>query len=296
MKWTLGLGILLASTMSFARLTVGTYNIRNFDYDERARISTNKPELGNILKGLNFDLLGVNEINNVSEFNSFVGLKLRGYDVALSNCGGAHGQHLGFIYNKAKLKLINFREEMQFSGESNSGGCFTGSRPAAVAMFEEVGTKERFYAIQLHLKSGSNADSLKKRSRQYQLLQQLVKSLVASGTPSVIAMGDVNTTGYIARDNDYRQFTTMLKNSSMINLSSNIGCSAYWWGGTDDGIESPSLLDHVMATGPMLKGRSASSTVGAHCRAVSCRAASPQQLGVSYTGVSDHCPQTATIR
>lgn len=296
MKWTLGLGFLLASTLSYARLTVGTYNIRNFDYDERARIKTNKPELASILKGLNFDLLGVNEINNVSEFNNFVGSKLRGYDVALSNCGGAHGQHLGFVYNKAKLKLINFREEMQFSGDNNSGGCFAGSRPAAVALFEELSTRERFYAIQLHLKSGSNASSVQKRARQYQLLQKLVKDLVASGTPSVIAMGDINTTGYLDRDNDYRQFTSMLKNSSMSDLSSSIGCSAYWWGGSDDGIESPSLLDHVMATGPMLKGQKASTTVGAHCRAVSCREASPQQLGVSYTGVSDHCPQTATIR
>jgi hypothetical protein len=29
--------------MAHAALTVGTYNIRNFDYDERARIRTDKP-------------------------------------------------------------------------------------------------------------------------------------------------------------------------------------------------------------------------------------------------------------
>lgn len=294
MKLAVSLCCLLVSSLVQASLTIGTYNIRNFDYDERARINTNKPALENILKGLRSDLLGVTEINNVSEFNSFIGRKLPGHDVVLSNCGGAHGQHLGFVYNKAKLKLINFTEEAAFSGEG--GGCFAGSRPAAVALFEEISTRERFYAIQLHLKSGGNAADMQKRAQQYQLLQRLVKRLVASGVPSVLAMGDMNTTGYTARDNDYRSFEAMLRGAALNNLSANIGCSAYWWGGTDDGKESPSLLDHILATGPMLKNRTAASTVGAHCRAVSCREASPAQLGISYTGVSDHCPQTATIR
>jgi len=296
MKWILGFAALLSVSLAQAALTLGTYNIRNFDYDERERINTNKPALESILKGLRFDLLGVNEINNVAEFNSFIGRRMVGYDVTLSNCGGAHGQHLGFVYNKAKLKLVSFTEEMQFSGEGNGGGCFAGSRPAAVGLFEEISTRERFYAIQLHLKSGSNADSIQKRTRQYQQLQQLVKKLVASGVANVVAMGDMNTTGYVLRDEDYKRFTTMVTNAGLNDLSKNIGCSAYWWGGSEDGIESPSLLDHVLATGPMLKNKPAASTVGAHCKAVSCREASPAQLGVSYTGVSDHCPQTATIR
>lgn len=293
MKWTLGLGFLLASTLSYAGLTIGTYNIRNFDYDERARIRTDKPVLANTLKALKFDLLGVNEINNIAEFNAFVGGKLVGYDVALSNCGGAHGQHLGFVYNKTKLKLVSFSEEAQFSGQG--GGCFAGSRPAAVGLFEEISTKERFYAIQVHLKSGGNASDMTKRQQQYKQIQQLVRRLSAT-VPSVVVMGDMNTTGYLGRDSDYKSFTAMLANAGMSDLSANVGCTAYWWGGTEDGIETPSLLDHVLATGAMLKNKAAATTVGAHCKAVSCREASPKQLGSTYTGVSDHCPQTATIR
>lgn len=287
----------LISQAAFARLTVGTYNIRNFDYDERARISTDKPALESLLKSLNFDLLGVNEINNVPEFTRFIARRMPGYAVALSDCGGAHGQKLGFVYRTSKLRLVRFDEEMVFSGEGSTGGCNTGSRPAAVAQFEEVDTREKFHAIQVHFKSGGAADSIAKRANQYALLQQLFKELGDLGNRNIVAMGDFNTTGYLDRDADYRNFTGMLRAANLTDLSANIGCSAYWWGGSDDGIETPSLLDHVIATPGMLKNQtSARATVGGHCRAVSCRAATPAQLGVSYTGVSDHCPQTATIR
>jgi len=288
---------LLASTMAHAALTVGTYNIRNFDYDERARIRTDKPALQAILRGLNFDLLGVNEINNTQEFARFVARAMPGFDVVLSRCGGAHGQRLGFVYNKTKLKVLRFDEEMAFSGTEGTGGCDTGSRPAAVAHFEELGTGVKFHAIQVHFKSGSNASDTAKRSGQYTLLGQLVRELTAQGNRNIIAMGDFNTTGYLGRDNDYRAFTGMVRAAGMVDLSASLACSAYWWGGSDDGIETPSLLDHVIATPGMLNNQSnARATVGGHCRAVSCREATPAQLGASYTGVSDHCPQTATIR
>ena len=295
MKWAFTLLSLSLATLSYAKLTIGTYNIRNFDYDERERIHTDKPALENILKGLKFDLLGVNEIGNVPEFNNFIGGRMPGYDVSLSKCGGAHGQHLGFVYNKTKLKLLKLTEEMAFSGEGSSGGCFTGSRPAVVGLFEEIATKQQFYAVQHHLKSGSNAGDLQNRARQFRLMQDLAKRLTAS-VPSLVMMGDLNTTGYRDRTGDYKNFTALLTAAGLTNLSAKIGCSAYWWGGTEDGIESPSHLDHVLMTGAMLQNKASQSVVGGHCKAVSCREASPAELGVSYTGVSDHCPQTATIR
>lgn len=69
--WTLLLSLL--PTLSFAAsLTVGTYNIRNFDYDERYRIKTNKPELAKIIKETQADLIAVQEINNTTEFVRYV--------------------------------------------------------------------------------------------------------------------------------------------------------------------------------------------------------------------------------
>ncbi len=289
--------VLIAIVLHFparAGLAVGTYNIRNFDYDERSRVRTDKPALETILQSMRFDLLGLNEINNTQEFERFVARRFSGYAVRLSTCGGAHGQRLGFLYNQSKLRLLAFNENLNFSGDN--GGCYAGSRPAAVGLFEEIESGTRFYAIQLHLKSGGNASDVRKRYEQYQLLADLVAEMRRAGQRNVVAMGDFNTTGYNARNEDYRRFTAMVRTAGLIDLSANVPCSAYWWGGSDDGLESPSLLDHILVSPDFLRVSAPRATVGGHCAQVSCREASPTELGQSYRGVSDHCPQTVTIR
>lgn len=295
MKLFFGLLVLLTSS-AFAALNVGTYNIRNFDYDERARTHTDKPALQNILNDLKFDLLGVSEINNVPEFESFIASNMQGYAARLSTCGGAHGQRLGYVYNKNKLKLLAFNEDLSVSNPGTPGGCYAGSRPLAIAYFEEIATREKFYAIQVHLKSGGNPDSYNKRAKQYDVIQKVVKELVSKGHKQIVLTGDFNTTGYTLRDQDYSRFTGMLRNAGLVDLSASVACTAYWWGGTDDGIEDPSHLDHILATPDFFKNKQAKTQLHGHCKKVSCRSASPAELGVSYEGVSDHCPQTVMAR
>jgi endonuclease/exonuclease/phosphatase family metal-dependent hydrolase len=107
--------------------------------------------------------------------------------------------------------------------------------------------------------------------------------------------GDLNTTEYVSRGNDYKVLTKFVSDLGMVNLTQSLKCSAYWWGGTDDGIEEPSLLDHVIATPGLIK-TSVKPQLSAHCKKVSCNSASLAQLGVSYESVSDHCPITARIQ
>ncbi|MBY0518294.1 MAG: hypothetical protein K2P81_15395 [Bacteriovoracaceae bacterium] len=287
---------LLLSSQAFAALTIGTYNIRNFDYDERARIHTDKPQLEVILKSLNFDLLGVNEINNTAEFESFVSTKLPTHDVHLSTCGGAHGQKLGFVFNKSKLRLISFNEDLEITDPGGTPACYGGSRPLVIGKFQEIATGDTFIALQVHLKSGGNADSLKKRFMQYDIIEKYIKKLRANGETRIVTSGDFNSTSYTEKGEEYKRFTSMVKNAGMVDLSADLACSAYWWGGSDDGIESPSLLDHVMASPEFIKNRSAQSQAWTHCKQVSCKDASLAQLGISYASVSDHCPQTVTPR
>jgi endonuclease/exonuclease/phosphatase family metal-dependent hydrolase len=275
-------------------LTYGTWNIRNFDYDERYRIRTDKPTLETVLADLKFDLLGVNEIRETAEFARLIQAKFPFYQVKLSNCGGAHGQRLGFVYNSQKLKLLSFNEEFSFSNPGGQPACDGGSRPAAVGLFEDVKSKEKFYAIQVHFKSGSAPDSLGKREKQYDLLKKLVLELQAKGVQNIIASGDFNTTGYNQRAQvDYTKFNSIMKASGLANVSENIQCSAYWWGGTDDGIESPSQLDHILFSETLkAKGFKPAQVLG-HCQKVKCAVAAEKDLGEIYTGVSDHCPQLA---
>lgn len=296
MKSALTFLVLLASASLQAAITLGAYNIRNFDYDERYRIRTDKVELSIMLKSLNVDVLSVEEINNSAEFINFVATKLPGYGAVLSECGGAHGQHLGFIYNKKTVDLLSFNEDLSISDPGYAGGCNTGSRPLGIGLFQIKSSKQKFYGMTAHLKSGSNPESQAKRTKQFEIIKKLVKELKSkTKIEDFFLAGDLNTTEYVSRGNDYKVLTKFVSDLGMVNLTQNLKCSAYWWGGTDDGIEEPSLLDHVIATPGLIK-TTVKPQLSAHCKQVSCKSASLAQLGVSYESVSDHCPITARIQ
>jgi hypothetical protein len=288
--------LVLMLTMNAHALTVGAYNIRNFDYDERAQIHTNKNELANIIKSLNVDLLNVEEVVNTKVFEQFVASNFPGYDVELTRCGGEHNQHLGFVYNKAKLELIGFTEDLKIADPGNVGGCNSGSRPMAIGLFEIKATKQRFYGIALHLKSGSAPDAMRKRSMQFEVIKNTINELKAkSGVKDFFFAGDMNTTEYLSRGGDFKALTNVVSALGMVDVTANLACSAYWWGGSDDKIETPSLLDHIVVT-PGLMKTAPNAQAGAHCKAVSCKMAPIGNLGASYQSVSDHCPVTSVIQ
>jgi endonuclease/exonuclease/phosphatase family metal-dependent hydrolase len=292
MKFTLFVLSCLFSAQAFA-LTLGAYNIRNFDYDERYRIRTNKPALARILSSFNFDVISVEEINNTRAFEDFIQNSLPSHAAVLSECGGAHDQRLGFVYNKKTIKLLSFNEDLSLS---LGGGCNDGSRPLAIALFENIKTKQRFYGMAAHLKSGSANDSFKKRTEQFGLIQGIINDLKSrTSVKEFFLAGDLNTTNYTPNGNDFRLMNSFLAATKMVNLTHTLGCSAYWWGGTDDGIETPSLLDHVIATPGLIKTRVQPQIYG-HCQQAACRQVREEDLGVSYGSVSDHCPIIAKIQ
>ena len=297
MKSLLSLLLLLSSISATAGITIGTYNIRNFDYDQRYRIRTDKVELASQLKEMNADVLSVEEINNTQEFERFVATKLSGYDTELSRCGGEHGQHVGFIYKKSTIELLAFNEDLKIAAPGSQGSCNSGSRPMAIGLFKIRATGQRFYGMTVHLKSGSQASSIQKRKQQYEIIRKTILELNAkTGIVDFYVAGDFNTTEYINRGSDYTNLNKIIRDLGMVDLASNLKCTAYWWGGTDDGIETPSVLDHLIVTPGLMKKSSPKTTLGGHCQKVSCREVPVRQLGVSYESVSDHCPITATIQ
>ncbi len=296
MKTLAALFTLIPPICFAASLTVGTYNIRNFDYDERYRIQTNKSELENIITETEADLLAVQEINNTAEFTRYVKSTFSGYDSELSECGGAHGQKLGFMYNTAKIKLLSFNEDLTLAGAGEQGSCYSGSRPAAIALFEIVQTKQKFYAISVHLKSGGQNASLQKRMKQFKIIQELISDIQwRTNVKDFIIAGDMNTTTYNTRGTDYKTLQSMVTALGATDISKSLPCTAYWWGGSDDGIEDPSILDHVIISKGLIKN-TLQPKLGGHCAAVSCKAMPSDKLGMSYSNVSDHCPVSAKIQ
>lgn len=246
--------LMLSASFSLQAITIGAYNIRNFDYDERSRVHTNKPELATILSGLKADVLSLEEINNTVEFERFVASSLKDYAVALSKCGGAHGQRLGFLYNTATIELINFHEDLRVTEPGTPGACDAGTRPLAIALFQIKATKQKFYGITAHLKAGSAPAAMSKRKKQYDVIKLVINELKEkSGVKEYYFAGDLNTTEYLSKGADYVLLNKLIKDLGMVHLTQNLSCSAYWWGGTDDGIESPSLLDHIVITPGLLK-------------------------------------------
>jgi endonuclease/exonuclease/phosphatase family metal-dependent hydrolase len=192
--------------------------------------------------------------------------------------------------------MLSFNEDLSISEPGEAGGCNSGSRPLAIGLFQIKSSKQKFYGLTTHLKSGSDPESVEKRTKQFQILKNIIRDLKAkTGIADFYFAGDLNTTEYLSRGTDYKLLTKLVSDLGMIDLAQNLGCSAYWWGGTDDGIEDPSLLDHIVVT-PGLRKNSNQAQASGHCKKVSCRQASLKELGVSYESVSDHCPITATIQ
>ncbi len=287
---------ILLSSQAFASLRFGAYNIRNYgSITTNPQQQTDRYLLANILAELNYDFFSVEEINDKADFTNLIHSYFPQYEVVLSKCGGSHAQHLGFVYNKNKFRLIFEHEELALTvtRPNQVPACKGGSRPAMMGQFIELSTGQKFLAIALHLKAGGTQSSIDKRYFQFQTLSNLLQSYNGQYGPYVI-MGDLNTTEYNKGEHNYyhQLFKQFVYGHGLTDLSEKIGCTSYWWGGVDDGYEYPSLLDHVLMSNDLVNtfGRDYDSYTTAHCYVAGCYPATKQFLGSTYSGVSDHCP------
>lgn len=299
---------ILAPTISFAGLKISSYNIRNFDYDQRARIQTDTNFLYDTISQINPDFMAVQEIRETEKFERFITSKFhKRYAVALTECGGAHDQRLGFIFDKSKFQLISFSQDLRTvnPGKVQTIGCGQGSRPLAVGKFRVKETGATMVAISVHLKSGGRPKSIQKRFKQLSILAKVVNEHRAQGYENFVIMGDFNSTEYIYKGQEYNKFKMHVERMGMVDLAADLPCTAYWWGGIDDGKQHPSMLDHMLVSNEFLMTNSITqvqsevSTKKAqattHCQNLRCNSAWEDGLGRSFDSVSDHCPLQSEI-
>ncbi len=280
---------------ALASLKIGTYNIKTFDASPGM---TNKKELTQILKNLDFDFLTVQEIVNVASFKKLIKKNFPNFKVIASDCGGAGKQKIAFIYNTKKFLIESFYDDDRVSDVVNSQsslGCHS-LRPALVGVFRDIQTREKFVMMGVHLKAGGSLRSYSRRRVQYRKLKQIVDEFRADKVKNIILMGDFNTTGFDLRDSDYKNFSRLLSDTNMTTTSDQISCSSYWSGlDRSDNIEESSILDHIVVPKSFLGKTKTITTVGTHCAKLACSRASESELGISYEQVSDHCPIITTI-
>lgn len=281
---------------SYSAIKVASYNIRTFDFKNSY---TNKTELKKIIKTLNADLITVEEIINHTSFVSFLGKNFPEYDVHLSRCGGGGKQKIGFVYRKSKFSLEKVYEDNRLSDPGKPVGQYGCGRlrPALVGIFKEKKTRREFVAIGLHLKAGGSQSNYQKRELQYDIVNRMVEELRLADYKDIILMGDLNTTGYILKDEDYKNFRSMLHRTGMTSASSQLDCTAYWAGeNRSDNIEESSILDHILHGKKFLGMKAGRTQLHSFCKKSKCDNISKNDLGVQYKEVSDHCPVSVTFK
>lgn len=299
MKSILALTLLsVFSLPSFAGFKLATYNIRNFDYDSRSNVFTNKLHLVKTLKEINADLIGVQEINKTRVFDNMIQSNFSGkYKTVFTECGGAHDQKLGFVYNKSKFRLANFEQDLRTVNLSNhqrvqtrNFSCRGGSRPLAVAHFKEINTGKNILAISVHLKSGGRPNSIAKRFKQLAIIKKLVQEKRRDGFEHFIVLGDFNSTQYISKGSGRSRFVKLVDEMQLTDTASKLKCTSYWWGGFQDSTQYPSSLDHILVSRSLSKTVNPKARVYGHCAKLTCNITRESEMGISFDEVSDHCP------
>lgn len=289
MKFSLLL-VLLFSSSVWAKWSVTTYNIRNFDRDFKEG-RTDLVELSRIIKTTQSDVMAFEEVVNVKAFKKMIADNLPGYAYQITTCGGGGKQQLAIAYNLATFDFVSRKEDRTFTGGEGSNGC--GSlRPVLLVDLRHKETNALYTFGAVHLKAGGGSRDFEKRWKQYGGLKHLSDRYTAK---NLILLGDFNSTGYILKDHDYDRFESFIGHARMRSMSETLGCTSYW-SGTLGGEEfQPSILDHILIQDKNM-AQVDEVKLGAHCAKVSCRPATRSELGTSFKSVSDHCPIQVTFK
>jgi endonuclease/exonuclease/phosphatase family metal-dependent hydrolase len=285
-------------------LRIAAWNIRNFPIDERpynpdlafAR-RTNICDLEAVLAGLDADVLAFEEIRDPRRFERILRKSApdRSYRVVFSASGGGRGQHIAVAWDHDRLRLDGQPVEVVEVALDDPH-----LRPAlAVTLKSREGNLD-FTVIAVHLRAMPRG--YPERVRQYRALAQWIDEWVAeAGDEDVILLGDLNTTGPegATEQAELAVADLILGEAGLTRLPNETGCTEYWEGPGDwDGVQIPSLIDHVYVRGLDQLDTSVPLRSWLHCARARCQEldSSPSDPDGTFWDVSDHCPLTFEIR
>ncbi len=262
--------------------------MRNFDRDQEMG-QTNLIELEKVIKSVQSDVMAFQEVVNIKAFLSLVARVLPGYSVELSTCGGMGNQHLALVYQSKSFSVKSKIEDLSFTGSGNTCGSL---RPLFLVTLQSLANKQEVTFGLVHLKAGGDMNAMSRRWQQYSKLETISRNYKGK---NLVFLGDFNSTGYNVRNDDYVQFEAFMSSANMKTMSENISCTNYWTGTLGNGLYESSVIDHIILQDQLVKTVE-KVQVGSHCAKMNCRPATPQDLGITYQSVSDHCPVQVTFR
>lgn len=283
------------------RLRIATLNLRNFPLDERPQHpslgylrQTNICDLEAVIEGLDAAVLGVAEIRDARRFPPILRRAGGGrrYQLVQSRQGGSTGQRLAIAWDERVLEAIGNPMEID---EVTLGQDL---RPAfGVRLRSRFEPEVELMVIQVHLKSSPSGYQV--RLAQHRALLEWIRRETGAGrVDRLIVMGDFNTTGGADRSvrRELARVDQMYADVGLRRLFNPDGCTEYWEGGGEpDGVQVPSLLDHIWLRG--FGDQLPESRSWLHCERHGCEpfVSTAGREDGTFWDVSDHCPLTADL-
>jgi endonuclease/exonuclease/phosphatase family metal-dependent hydrolase len=283
-----------------SRLRIASWNLRNFPLDERPQDPdlgysrrTNICDLEAALGGLEADLMGLQEVNDTRRFPPILRRAVgeRTMSVRFSRGGGRFGQHLAIAWDTTELELVG--EPVDITGLVFEPGM----RPAFGAYFRSRREPSLdFSFVVVHHESG-RAGFADRRRQNRALADWVDTRTAATGDPDFIVLGDFNTAGSPRGGlvGELQSIDAVLGRVGLDRLVNATGCSQYWDGGGGlDGVQVPSLLDHVFISAGLVDAVLAPVEAWLHCARYECAelTSRPGAEDGTFWDVSDHCPLT----
>jgi len=297
-------GELPPSAAPSGSVRVASWNLRNYPLDERPQTDdlgflrrTNICDLEMALAGLDADILGLQEVCDTRRFPPILRRASgdRRMGIRFSAGGGRFGQHLAIAWDMDALELMS--EPVDVTATIFEEGM----RPAFAAYLRSRQPEGiDFSVVVVHHESGPQ--NFADRRRQNRALAEWIDGWVdETGDPDVIVLGDFNTTGSPrgGLEGELQSMDSILGRSGLRRIANATGCSQYWeGGGARDGIQVPSMLDHVFLRGFGADAVASPLQAWLHCARWQCEELI-SRLGEedgTFWDVSDHCPLTFELR
>lgn len=250
--------------------------------------STDIAALFSMLKELDIELLGVNEIVDPQLFEKsakeYLGDR---YNFIYSDSGGS--QKVGFLYDSDVFKLVG---QPQTYGDITLGPD-SRLRPAYRAYFKGIENGFDFHAIVVHLKASPRGWDLRKK--QWQILENILHDLPEDTQDrDIILLGDFNNVSKKRFD----EFKPVIKKLNFYWATEALDnrWSSYWT--PDYKVEriEASLIDQIfISADAKIEYVEGSTAVGGMCASGQFEFRG-DSIPEYYDTISDHCPVYGSFR
>ena len=292
------------------RLRIATWNIRWFPHSSSSIPASTKDRtdlawLACTIAWINADIVAVQEIRTTPDARDALESVLDGlnghtgdvWNSDLQACGGGRLQHVGYVWNTARVKLSGMLDLWQFNGraENKDQGCRDSLRPGRYAFADAT---IDFHVVSVHADSGTKSQDRMTRQMAVDRIDQALAPLISSNQ-NVIVLGDFNTMGQSdGTENTVNSDGQESAAEERIKLAATVAdeapgfailpvepaCTYYYE-------KKPRLMDLVLVTNELQAGVMAPARVTGYCAITNCdRIGRNRKMPLAYESLSDHCP------